>query len=120
MVIELIRQYWKAAVLIALLAGYSGYVYHAGKLSERAHWQAKEAERVLTYQNDVDALHRAANAKSAALEKTLAEQRQKNRALNGRLHAELEKNRLYRECVLPADGVRILNDAAAAGRITTP
>lgn len=120
MVIELFRQYWKTAAIIALMAGYTGYVYHAGKLSERAHWQAQEAQRVLAYQKDVDALQRAANEQSAALEKSLADNREKLRQLNGRLHAELEKNRLYRECVLPADGLQLLNEAAATGRIRTP
>lgn len=118
--LELFKQYWKAAAMIAMFAGYSGYIFYVGTVYESAAWERKENEQLKANQAALKLLQGAANAKSEALEKILAELRKVNREINGRLRAELQKNVAYRDCIVPDDGLRILNEAATAGGIHAP
>lgn len=97
------------------LAGAGGlywYIRHQGVLAER---EAVFRAQVAEYQAAVA----KAQAISVDLETKLHHSRAEVTKLNGRLRHELGKDPVYRECVLPDDGVQLLDSAIATSNALT-
>ena len=78
--------------------------------------QGVNAEREKQYKLQIENYKKSvekANAVATVLESNLAAVEATNRQLNKRLNNELSKDPVYRECVVPADGLRLLNEAIA-------
>ena len=99
-------------VIMAIIAslGVSGvylYVRQQGVMAEREAYFRREAKQ---FQLDVA----KANEVSAALEEKLASSQAEARKINERLNNELNKEPIYRECIVPDSGVQLLNDARSS------
>lgn len=101
---------WLVAALVA--GGSLTILYYQVKGKGKAECQAEFAAQV---QAAKDAATTAANKRALELEAQLAQYRAQNQELNESLNHELAKEPVYRECRVPADGVRILNRALAGG-----
>lgn len=93
-------------VLAAFLCGLTGggYLMHV--------WQEYQAGKALKNQVE-ERLKKESQyqEKAMALETELERQRAANRSITQRLNHELQSNPVYRSCVVPADGVRLLREA---------
>ncbi len=104
----MIRLYAAAGVFVALVAAFM-MVRYVGVLSTREK-QAKAA--LVDYQNQAKAAYEA----SKALEQELADIRRQYDKINKDLQNETKANPVYGECRVPANGLRILQQAVAASR----
>lgn len=93
-----------AAFAIGLFSGIYG-MHVLGAYSDAKEYK-KQVDAHLAQENEL-------SEKAAKLEQELAAQRQENRTINQRLQNEIFKNSVYHSCVVPADGVRILQDAVS-------
>lgn len=113
-VIALARHYgpsvalWAGAAMV--VGGSLTFLYYQVKGEGKAECQAEYAAQV---QAAKDAATTAANKRALKLEAQLAQSRAHNQELNESLNDELAKHTVYRECRVPADGVRIINRALA-------
>lgn len=100
--------------IIAAVVALAGF----GGLYAWVRYQGVVAEREAQYKKDVER-YKAAVAKAATisegLEQKLAQTRAEVLKLNERLNDEVTNNPVYVECRVPADGVRVLNQALAGG-----
>lgn len=107
----MLRQYWPILAIIVGVAAFYMYAFRSGVMAERAVWEQKiEAQRQVK-QAQMDK-----NGK--ALEKALAYRRTQETKLRSLLNAEKAKNSQYRDCVVPDDGLRIL-EKARSGRLAS-
>jgi hypothetical protein len=98
---------WRIILSVIAFIG-SVYVYadhHGYSTGKKECETAAEKDRTERQAN--------ADAKSAELEKELADQRGRNKVLSKKLGDEIAKNSVYSTCVLPDDGVRLLREAIA-------
>lgn len=99
---------WRlVAFLVAVTAGLGGvyyYVRHQGVEAERN----AQRERELAFYKE--AVEKSATV-AKELEENLANARENVRKLNRRLKDEIDANPIYVECVVPHDGVLVVNDA---------
>jgi hypothetical protein len=83
----------------------------AEKQAEWDNWtKQQDAARLLKAESD----QAAADQKAAEAAKLLSDMAAKNTDLQRRLENE-KKNRVYHDCVLPADGLRLWNESARGG-----
>lgn len=94
------------AILVAIVNVIGVYIYirHQGVLAERQ----RQQELMLDEANKTIAKY---NAEAKALEAQLAEMRDANDKLAKELEDETHKNPVYTTCRVPADGVRLLQQA---------
>lgn len=88
------------AVAVGAFAGTYFYGVHVGAQGERV----KQADRADVVRETRDAAEKGAAAAIALL-------RPRNVTIRQELEREIQTNTVYRDCVVPADGVRILNEA---------
>ena len=101
--------YWKIGLYLACITVNLAIGWHLHTIYDQAE-MAKE------YRDQIEATQKAqqeANDRAEDLEKKLAAERQTTQTLNTKMEANLAKNPVYTGCKLPADGVRLLNDAIA-------
>lgn len=123
LIINLLRPYLLqiglGVLALAVVAGGYWLIRHQGVLAAEREQQAREIAayraQMAAYQATVEHANQVARDLEARLAQASAEQQK----LNGRLKDELAKNAVYRECRVPADGVRLLRDARA-GSVTAP
>ena len=106
-------------ILITVIGGFF-YIRHLGVAAEEQRQKIAGLEEKM---KEANATIAAAGVQlnrydelSRGLEGQLAEARQKQQELNGKLKNEIAKQPVYRDCRVPADGVRLLRDAQAAAR----
>lgn len=95
---------WQIIAIGFSIFGLYGYAHHTGyELGEsgvQREWDASTAEA-----------KKEADINSAKLEKELADQRIRNRAINSKLEKTIGKNNAYHSCVYDDDSLHILHEA---------
>lgn len=108
-----LKNNWRMAIAVALTAISFGSGYWLkGTVDTARH--AHELEALAKAQA---AAQQEAEAKSTALEAQLSQARAEARQLGNQLEREIHANKAYTVCVVPADGLHLLN-AAISGRAT--
>lgn len=98
----------EVALSIGIVAGAFAYGHHIGAQQEQAKQLAVEVATLQTRQVMQDAAAEAiSNIKVT------------NTTIRGEVQREIQTNTVYRDCKLPADGLRIINEAIT-GKRTQP
>jgi len=97
--------------LAILAASFASGWYIRGNIAE-----ARRNAEIAAAIKDRDERVAAYAEKSKKLEADLADLRRKSRQLSQRLDREIRGNRSYSECVVPDDGLLLLNEAVTGGR----
>lgn len=95
-----------AAVALLGVSGTVAYIHHKGVLAER---ERQQNEQIAAYLAAV----MQSQAVAQALEADLYKLKVTNAKLRKELDNETHKDPIYRECILPVSGVRILQSALA-------
>lgn len=103
---------WKPILIgvVCLLFFGSGW-YIRGNIEDAR--RAKELQQNIEQRLEDE---KKALEKSEKLEGELAALRKKSRSLNLKLEKEIAKNSAYNSCIVPADGVQLLNEAITSGK----
>jgi hypothetical protein len=104
---------WVAAGVLAALIGLFGLGYWRGGAAAREHCQLEAAQEALELAAQQRKLQAAADAAAAGYERQKAAQAAAVRELQKELKDAIAANAVYRDCRVPADGVRLYNRAAA-------
>lgn len=97
------------AIALGAIVGAFAYGVHVGKDAETA-TQARIDKAV---QDTREAANQAAADAIAKIKIT-------NTTIRGEVQREIQTNTIYRDCKLPADGLRIANDALAGKQAIAP
>lgn len=99
---------WKVVALILLVSAVAFYVYNAiydrGAAHVQGQWDAAVAQQA-----------KAAAGASTAYQKRIARLNALTDGLAQQLEDEIAKNAVYRDCVVPDDGLHTLNQLIATG-----
>ena len=110
-----------AAVVAVILLGVAGlklynFAYKKGKVEIRNEWVAADAAKAAAIEQDRIAKQLAADRIDREKQAEIDELKSKARTAEQRVKDEIAKNRVYSDCVVPADGVRSYNDAIRTSR----
>jgi len=102
-----LRPILEVVAAVAVCAAIVAYLHHRGVVDAE---RAQKDREIAEYQAQVVKAHDVAEK----LEQQLDAATTRANQLNERLKDELANNPVYHECRVPADGVRLLQDARAA------
>lgn len=120
-ILLMLKQNWKAVAVIALCAGVFFIAWDwrgdradieiAQLKADQAAAEQEAVNKALAAQAEKQA---KANETGKELEKKLANLTAINKSLNRKLKNELQQNTVYSTCVVPPDGLRLLNEALSS------
>lgn len=115
---RLVLSNWKP-ILIGLVIGVVlGSVYIKGRNDGAAKvqlaWDLERIEQEKAIEAKKEEIRKFVDDQSRRYEGRIARLNKLTDALNQKLETEIAKNDVYRTCVLPADGVQLLRNAATA------
>ena len=102
----------KAKAVAALLAVV--LVFSAGWKLRDLQADAAEGARLAALEESRSLMRELANEVNASTEAAIGNIRVENRTIHQKAVHEVQTNTVYRDCKLPADGLRIINEARAA------